>query len=103
MFSHSFRSFVSIVYSFVSAPHVYMSDSMRWDHPDMFLHFMSAGLNEMDHPWIQDVIIEPPAAADPPVLVRRLRPLIYVYDLPPDYNSRLLQYRNLPFTCVYRL
>ena len=24
---------------------------------------------------------------------RRKRPFVYVYDLPPEYNSRLLQYK----------
>eukprot|EP00891_Asterochloris_glomerata_P004390 jgi/Astpho2/4390/Aster-00009 len=32
----------------------------------------------------------------------RLRPLIYVYDLPAEYNSRMLQYRIAGGSCVYR-
>lgn len=35
-----------------------------------------------------------PAAADPPVLQQRLRPLIYVYDLPAEFNSKLLQVQH---------
>eukprot|EP00891_Asterochloris_glomerata_P004391 jgi/Astpho2/4391/e_gw1.00067.84.1_t len=31
-----------------------------------------------------------------------LRPLIYVYDLPAQYNSRMLQYRIHGTSCVYR-
>lgn len=34
------------------------------------------------------------AAAAAVASTTRRRPLIYVYDLPPAYNSRLLQYRN---------
>lgn len=34
------------------------------------------------------------AAAAAAASTTRRRPLIYVYDLPPAYNSRLLQYRN---------
>ena len=32
----------------------------------------------------------------------RKRPLIYVYDLPPDYNSRLLQYKIDSRACSWR-
>lgn len=36
----------------------------------------------------------PPAAADPPLVgQQRKRPFIYVYDMPPAYNTRMLQYR----------
>jgi hypothetical protein len=53
-------------------------------------------------PWLAEIIIPPLAAADPPLTEKRLRPLIYVYDLPPDYNARLLQYRIEINSCVYR-
>ena len=33
------------------------------------------------------------ASLSGPVLPQRKRPYIYVYDLPPAYNSRMLQYR----------
>ena len=33
------------------------------------------------------------AAEDPPPQKTRARPLIYIYDLPAIYNSRMLQYR----------
>ena len=72
----------------------------------------TAGL-EATQPWIRELVIHPPAAkattvrssgggavgassSDPaldPVLPQRKRPYIYVYDLPPAYNSRMLQYR----------
>eukprot|EP00884_Botryococcus_braunii_P002394 jgi/Botrbrau1/12155/Bobra.0186s0066.1 len=58
---------------------------------------------EKDRPWLHDVMVQPPAATDPPILSKRLRPLIYIYDLPPDYNSLLLQYRNHKGSCVYRM
>jgi hypothetical protein len=41
-------------------------------------------------PWLKD-LVRAPAAEDPPALKERLRPLIYVYDLPAEYNQRLLQ------------
>jgi len=31
------------------------------------------------------------------------RPLIYVYDLPPEYVTRMLQYKVHRQACVYRL
>ncbi|GFR49029.1 hypothetical protein Agub_g11051, partial [Astrephomene gubernaculifera] len=34
--------------------------------------------------------------------VARKRPLIYVYDLPPAYNARMLQYRNDRGLCTWR-
>ena len=33
----------------------------------------------------------------------RQRPFIYVYDLPPLYNARMLQYKNKPNACSHRL
>eukprot|EP00884_Botryococcus_braunii_P008777 jgi/Botrbrau1/17900/Bobra.50_1s0001.1 len=59
--------------------------------------------DELARPWLLEAMVPPPAAADPPVLKKRLRPLIYVYDLPPDYNSRLLEYRVDKGSCVHRL
>ncbi len=44
-------------------------------------------------PWLRDVVVEPAAAQDPPPAPTRLRPLVYIYDLEPLYNSKLLQYR----------
>jgi len=35
--------------------------------------------------------VRTPAAADPPAAKTRLRPLIYVYDMPPAYNTRMMQ------------
>ena len=68
------------------------------------------GRIEVD-PWIADVAVVPPATqqlqqqqqqpgaavpdTDPSPSPRptRLRPLIYIYNLPPIWNSRMLQYR----------
>ncbi|XP_057535580.1 uncharacterized protein LOC130813737 isoform X1 [Amaranthus tricolor] len=36
-------------------------------------------------------------------LVTKKRPLIYVYDLPPEFNSLLLEGRHFKFQCVNRL
>jgi hypothetical protein len=52
-------------------------------------HFCT-GVQHSSQPWLAENI-RLPAAADPPVLKQRLRPLIYIYDLPSDYNTRMLQ------------
>ena len=44
-------------------------------------------------PWLNASAVEPPAALEPPPSASRLRPLIYVYDLEPLYQSLMLQYR----------
>ncbi|PON91690.1 Exostosin-like [Trema orientale] len=36
-------------------------------------------------------------------IVKKKRPLVYVYDLPPDFNSLLLEGRHFKFECVNRL
>ncbi|KAL7138513.1 hypothetical protein ABFS83_10G169300 [Erythranthe nasuta] len=36
-------------------------------------------------------------------VVQKQRPLIYVYDLPPDFNSHLLEGRHFKFECVNRI
>ncbi|EFJ41258.1 hypothetical protein VOLCADRAFT_119761, partial [Volvox carteri f. nagariensis] len=53
-------------------------------------------------PWLASVIREPPAAMEPPPHATRKRPLIYVYDLEPLYQSKILQYRISPPWCVHR-
>lgn len=45
-------------------------------------------------PWNSKVAVTPPAALPVPALPTRPRPLIYVYDMPPAYTSRMLQYRS---------
>lgn len=45
-------------------------------------------------PWLASVAAESPSAADPPALPTRKRPFIYVYDLPPEFNVRMLQWRG---------
>jgi hypothetical protein len=42
-----------------------------------------------DRPWLKPHAVNPAAAEPQPAI--RLRPLIYVYDLPSDFNTRLLQ------------
>ena len=44
-------------------------------------------------PWLAEVVREPPSALEPPPAPTRRRPLIYVYDLEPMYQSKILQYR----------
>jgi hypothetical protein len=46
--------------------------------------------------------VHTPAAAAPAPGATRLRPLIYVYELPPRFNAHLLQYRNDKGSCVHR-
>ena len=48
-----------------------------------------AGLEE-ERPWLKPNV-RTPAAADPPASSTRLRPLIYIYDMPPAYNTRMMQ------------
>ena len=49
---------------------------------------------QLDRPWLKDFAVVPPAALpEPPAGLQRKRPFIYVYDMPPAYTSRMLQYR----------
>ncbi|CAL5392604.1 unnamed protein product [Camellia sinensis] len=36
-------------------------------------------------------------------MVEKKRPLIYVYDLPPEFNSLLLEGRHFKFECINRI
>ncbi|GFR40870.1 hypothetical protein Agub_g1521 [Astrephomene gubernaculifera] len=53
-------------------------------------------------PWVAEQVREPPAALEPPPKATRKRPLIYVYDLEPLYQSKLLQYRLASAWCTHR-
>ncbi|KAG2494839.1 hypothetical protein HYH03_007079 [Edaphochlamys debaryana] len=53
-------------------------------------------------PWLASVVREPPAALEPPPRATRRRPLVYVYDLEPLFQARLLQYRVGTTTCLHR-
>ncbi|KAG2493455.1 hypothetical protein HYH03_008272 [Edaphochlamys debaryana] len=72
-----------------------------------------------DRPWLKDVLRPVPAAAtEPPppptagVPGRngsthvppsgRMRPFIYVYDMPPEFTTRMLQYKLVVGICAYR-
>jgi hypothetical protein len=57
-----------------------------------------AGLHEGERPWLAKVVVAPPAALPsvPAGAPPRLRPLIYVYDMPPRFHSQILQYRLDP-------
>ena len=48
-------------------------------------------------PWLQ------PFANNLDIPIHRQRPFIYVYDLPPLYNSRMLQYKINPSACSHRV
>ena len=47
----------------------------------------------MERPHIAPHVVTPAAAAPPPE--QRLRPLIYVYDLPAEFNTRMLQVQEV--------
>ena len=51
-------------------------------------------------PWLAESISPVPAAEDPPVRPTRVRPLIYVYDMPPNITTRMLQYKNAAYVCM---
>lgn len=46
----------------------------------------------MERPWIADMVYTP-ATHEPAANATRLRPLIWVYEMPEEYASRMLQYR----------
>ncbi|KAG2494840.1 hypothetical protein HYH03_007080 [Edaphochlamys debaryana] len=53
-------------------------------------------------PWLASVVREPPAALEPPPRATRRRPLVYVYDLEPLFQAKILQYRVGTTACVHR-
>jgi len=58
-----------------------------------------AGVSLVERPWLQGHIRAPAVG----VLTQRRRPLIYIYDLPSEFNSQMLQYRLtkvLPAECM---
>ncbi|KAG2445204.1 hypothetical protein HYH02_008672 [Chlamydomonas schloesseri] len=63
---------------------------------------LEPALHEGERPWLRPVVAIPPAAQEVPAISTRPRPLIYVYDVPPEYTSRMLQYRNFGDTCLWR-
>ena len=50
---------------------------------------MAAELNVTDRPWVARHLIKPEAMVSSP----RRRPLVYIYDLPAEFNTRMHQYR----------
>ncbi|BDA44352.1 hypothetical protein COCOBI_05-5360 [Coccomyxa sp. Obi] len=56
----------------------------------------SAGVNFTERPWLSELVSAAEQAE------QRRRPLIYVYDLPAEFNSRMLQYRLSKRECVWR-
>ncbi|KAG1663565.1 hypothetical protein FOA52_013185 [Chlamydomonas sp. UWO 241] len=55
---------------------------------------------EGSRPWLRDHVQKVPAAQE--VRFQRRRPYVYVYDLPTEFNSLLLQYRIERSACAYR-
>lgn len=50
---------------------------------------VQAGVDFTERPWLRELIAAPAAAP----MATRKRPLLYIYDLPAEFNSRMLQYR----------
>jgi hypothetical protein len=46
-----------------------------------------------ERPWLADSLVPPVAAAQPAPGATRMRPLVYVYDIPAWAAARMLQYR----------
>ncbi|PNH11304.1 putative glucuronosyltransferase [Tetrabaena socialis] len=67
---------------------------------DMEPGFLDEGPNNRS--WLNPAVRMPPAALPTPATPTRPRPLIFVYDMPPEYNSRFLQYRFGGDNCVWR-
>ncbi|KAG2488355.1 hypothetical protein HYH03_013045 [Edaphochlamys debaryana] len=72
---------------------------------------MEPGIDVSSRPWLKDLLLPVPAAAvEPPPAAAaapeggsgRLRPLIYVYDMPPEFTTRMHQYKLLQGICAYR-
>ncbi|KXZ45350.1 hypothetical protein GPECTOR_55g256 [Gonium pectorale] len=54
-------------------------------------------------PHLTPIVVDPPAAMDRPPHATRRRPLIYVYDTDPLFNTKMMQYRIARTACAYRL
>jgi hypothetical protein len=63
----------------------------------------STGLEQTTRRWLKPYTTPPPAALPDHKEQQRKRPFIYVYDLPPAYNSRMLQYRLGKQSCSWRV
>ena len=65
---------------------------------------LHAGLQDTSRPWLKPFARLPPAALpSPPADKQRKRPFIYVYDMPPAYTGRMLQYRLGKSGCAWRV
>ncbi|KAG2431439.1 hypothetical protein HXX76_009454 [Chlamydomonas incerta] len=62
-----------------------------------------AAIEEVIPKHHQNVATFPVAARDPPPAPTRRRPLIYMYDLDPLFNTRMLQYRLVRTSCLHRM
>ncbi|XP_010516383.1 PREDICTED: uncharacterized protein LOC104792052 [Camelina sativa] len=60
--------------------------------------------------WLRPAHLEVPSDKEVPgniinlsAVVKKKRPLIYIYDLPPDFNSLLIEGRHFKLECVHRI
>ena len=65
---------------------------------------LHAGLQDTSRPWLKLFVNTPLSALpSPPADKQRKRPFIYVYDMPPAYTGRMLQYRLGKNQCTWRV
>ncbi|CAK0774152.1 hypothetical protein CVIRNUC_004140 [Coccomyxa viridis] len=58
----------------------------------------AAELDLTERPWVRRHLVKPETMAG-----QRKRPLVYIYDLPSEFNTRMHQYRINKHTCTWRL
>ncbi|XP_010265756.1 PREDICTED: uncharacterized protein LOC104603432 isoform X1 [Nelumbo nucifera] len=82
---------------------------ISWYGTDCSIPSVLSSLREWPQ-WIRPATVDLPDNAHPSrdlinmkATVTKKRPLIYVYDLPPEYNSLLLEGRHFKFECVNRI
>ncbi|KAM7524539.1 hypothetical protein LguiA_014441 [Lonicera macranthoides] len=80
-----------------------------WYGTDCSIPSVLSSIKEWPH-WLRPAQITVPDNAQPienlinlNAVVEKKRPLVYVYDLPPEFNSILLEGRHFKFECVNRI
>ncbi|OVA03144.1 Epidermal growth factor-like domain [Macleaya cordata] len=80
-----------------------------WYGPDCSIPSVFSSVQEWPQ-WLRPAIVDVPENAhvkkvllNIKATVKKKRPLVYVYDLPPEFNSHLLEGRHFKFECVNRI